>query len=67
MMPDDRQDSTAEGITPAPESEIGRAADQRRVDRVIHAPEEARPESTMGGTSDSDNVGDEPWIRPNAD
>jgi hypothetical protein len=63
-MPDERQDSTAQGIAPARESAIGQAADERRVERVIHAPESSRPDSAMGGTSDSDSAGDEAWTRP---
>ena len=62
-MPDERQESTAQGIAPAPESEIGRAADERRIDQVIHAPEESRPDGAMGGTSDADSAADEAWIR----
>jgi hypothetical protein len=60
-MPDERQDSTAQGIAPAPESAIGQAADERRVDRLAHAPESSRPDSAMGGTSDADSAGDEAW------
>ena len=62
-MPDERQDSTAQGIAPAPESEVGRAADERRIEQVIHAPESSRPDGAMGGTSDADSAGDESWSR----
>ena len=60
-MPDERQQSTSEGIAPAPESEIGRAADRRRREQVTHTPPEARPDSAMGGTSDADSPADEAW------
>jgi len=60
-MADERQQSTAEGIAPAPESEIGRAADARRREQVIHTPPEAQPDSAMGGTSDADTAPDEAW------
>jgi hypothetical protein len=60
-MPDERQESTKQGIAPAPESEIGQAADARRRQRLEHAPEETRPDSGMGGTSDADTAGDEAW------
>jgi hypothetical protein len=60
-MPDERQESTAQGIAPAPESEVGRAADERRREQVIRTPVESRPDSAMGGTSDGDTAGDEAW------
>jgi len=60
-MTDERQESTAEGIAPPPESDIGRAADERRRERVIHTPPEARPDGGLGGTSDADSAGDEAW------
>jgi hypothetical protein len=60
-MPDERQESTREGIAPAPESEIGQDAAERQRSRLIHTPPEARPESAMGGTSDADSPGDEAW------
>jgi hypothetical protein len=63
-MPDERKTSTAEGIAPAPESEIGRRADEERCKRVIRTPDEARPDSAMGGTSDADSAGDEAWTPP---
>jgi hypothetical protein len=62
-MPDERQDSTAAGIAPAPESSIGRAADEQRREQLIQAPEESRPDGAMGGTSDADSAGDEAWSR----
>lgn len=61
VMPDERQESTAEGIAPAPESCIGREADRRRREQVIRTPPEAQPESAMGGTSDADSPADEAW------
>ena len=63
-MPDERQESTRAGIAPAPESAIGRDADRRRQDQVIHTPPDARPDSAMGGTSDADSAGDEAWSQP---
>jgi hypothetical protein len=60
-MPDERQESTKQGIAPAPESEIGRAADARRREEVTHEPASARPDAGMGGTSDADSAGDEAW------
>lgn len=60
-MPDERQESTKEGIAPAPESEIGREADEQRRQQVINMPVEARPDGAMGGTSDADSAGDEAW------
>jgi hypothetical protein len=61
VMPDERQESTRQGIAPPPESEIGRAADERRRREVINTPPEAQPDSAMGGTSDADSPGDEAW------
>jgi hypothetical protein len=63
-MPDERQESTAEGIAPAPESEIGRAADARRREAVASMPPEARPDGGTGGTSDADSAADEAWTPP---
>jgi hypothetical protein len=63
-MPDERQESTAQGIAPAPESEIGRKADARRREQLTHEPESARPDSGMGGTSDGDTAADEAWTPP---
>ena len=60
-MPDERQESTAQGIAPAPESEIGRVADEQRREQLANAPEESRPDSAMGGTSDADSAADEAW------
>lgn len=60
-MPDERQESTREGIAPAPESEIGAEAADRQRDALTHTPPEARPESAMGGTSDADSPADEAW------
>jgi hypothetical protein len=60
-MPDERQQSTREGIAPAPESEIGRRADEKRREKVTHTPPEAQPDSAMGGTSDADSPADEAW------
>jgi hypothetical protein len=64
VMPDERLESTKAGIAPAPESEIGRAADERRRQQIIQTPPEARPDSAMGGTSDADSPGDEAWSQP---
>jgi hypothetical protein len=66
-MPDERQESTAEGIAPAPESDIGRAADERRRQELARAPEESRPDGAMGGTSDADSAADEAWSRADTD
>ena len=65
-MPDERQQSTREGIAPAPESDIGRAADERRREQVTHLPQDQWPDSAMGGTSDSDAAPDEAWTPPEA-
>ena len=53
-MPDERKESTREGIAPAPESEIGRKAGDRNREQLIGTPSGARPDSGMGGTSDVD-------------
>jgi hypothetical protein len=66
-MADERQESTREGIAPAPESNIGREADERRRSELRHAPPETRPDSAMGGTSDADSAGDEAWTPPQGD
>jgi hypothetical protein len=58
---DERQESTAHGIAPAPESEIGREADKQRQRAVTQIPADARPEGAMGGTSDADSPADEAW------
>jgi hypothetical protein len=60
-MPDERQESTREGIAPAPESEIGQDAAERQRSRLIRTPPEAQPDSAMGGTSDADSPADEAW------
>ena len=60
-MPDERKDSVARGIAPPPESVAGKAAERERQDELIRTPEEARPDSGMGGTSDADSAGDEAW------
>jgi hypothetical protein len=60
-MPDERQESTREGIAPAPESEVGRKAEERRREELIETPIPARPDSAMGGTSDADSAADEAW------
>jgi hypothetical protein len=60
-MPDERKESTAEGIAPAPESPIGRAAEERRREELIHAPVASRPDAGLGGTSDADTAADEAW------
>ena len=58
-MADERKQSTDEGIAPPPESPIDRAAERDVENELIHTPEEARPDSGMGGTSDADTPGDE--------
>jgi hypothetical protein len=63
-MPDERQESTREGIAPAPESELGQDAAERRQSELIRTPPEARPDSAMGGTSDADSPADEAWTPP---
>jgi hypothetical protein len=60
-MPDERKQSIEEGIAAPPESAIGQAAAKRRQEELVHTPEEARPDSAMGGTSDADTAGDEAW------
>ena len=60
-MPDERQESTKQGIAPAPESAIGRnAAEQVRAE-LTHTPADAQPDSAMGGTSDNSTAADEAW------
>ena len=60
-MPDERQESTKQGIAPAPESAIGRnAAEQVRAE-LTHTPPDAQPDSAMGGTSDNSTAADEAW------
>ena len=58
-MADERKQSTDEGIAPPPESPIDRAAERDVENEPVHTPEEARPDSGMGGTSDADMPGDE--------
>jgi hypothetical protein len=60
-MPDERKESTAQGIAPPPESAIGVAAEKRIQEELARTPPEARPDSAMGGTSDADTPGDEAW------
>ena len=60
-MADERKDSIEEGIAPPPESPIGKAAERENQKELIQTPEEARPDSGMGGTSDVDSPGDEAW------
>ncbi|HEV7588267.1 MAG TPA: hypothetical protein VGO40_09130 [Longimicrobium sp.] len=56
-MPDERLDSMAQGIAPAPESaEALRASARRREDNLEHP---LVMESAMGGTSDADRPADE--------
>jgi hypothetical protein len=62
-MPDERQESTKQGIAPAPESEIGRRAERRRQDELTHTPPESQPDSAMGGTSDNNSASDEAWSK----
>ena len=63
-MPDERKESIEQGIAPPPESAIGQAAERENREQLIRTPEEARPDSAMGGTSDSDTAGDEAWTPP---
>jgi hypothetical protein len=60
-MPDERKDSTDQGIAPPPESAIGQVAEDCNREQLIRTPVEARPDSAMGGTSDADSPGDEAW------
>jgi hypothetical protein len=60
-MPDERQESTREGIAPAPESELGQEAAERQRSKLTDIPPAARPDSAMGGTSDADSPADEAW------
>ncbi|HEX7152635.1 MAG TPA: hypothetical protein VF618_14190 [Thermoanaerobaculia bacterium] len=53
-MPDERAESIAQGIAPPEESEVGKAAEARRIQELIHAPEHTRPDAAIGGTSDAD-------------
>ena len=60
-MTDERKDSTEHGIAPPPESDIGRKADEQRQQQVTTIAPDQRPDSAMGGTSDSDSPADEAW------
>ena len=60
-MTDERRESIEQGIAAPPESTIGQAAERRNREQLIQTPEEARPDSAMGGTSDADSPGDEAW------
>ena len=60
-MPDERKESIEQGIAAPPESALGQAAERRNREQLIRTPEEARPDSAMGGTSDADSPGDEAW------
>ena len=67
-MPDERKESISQGIAAPPESAVGQEAARRRKEELVRTPEEARPDSGMGGTSDADTAGDEAWTpRPDAD
>ena len=58
-MGEERQQSTREGIAPAPERAIGaQAAEQRRGDH-LETPPGAQPDSAMGVTSDVDSPADD--------
>ncbi|HEV3483976.1 MAG TPA: hypothetical protein VG106_01110 [Vicinamibacterales bacterium] len=63
-MPDERKESIEQGIAAPPESAIGKAAERENREQLIRTPEEARPDSAMGGTSDADSAGDEAWTPP---
>jgi hypothetical protein len=58
-MRDERQESTREGIAPAPESAIGAEAAEQRRRELVKTPPEAQPDSAMGGTSDVDSPADD--------
>ena len=60
-MPDERKESTQMGIAPPPESAIGQEAERQNREHLIRTPEEARPDSAMGGTSDNSTAGDDAW------
>ena len=63
-MPDERKESIEQGIAPPPESAIGKAAERENREQLIRTPEEARPDSAMGGTSDADTAAAEAWTPP---
>lgn len=58
-MPDERAESLKQGIAAPDESREGKEAEKRRIDALVNAPEETRPDSGMGGTSDVDTPVDE--------
>jgi hypothetical protein len=60
-MPDERLESSKQGIAPPPESQVGRAAEQAGRTELINTPPAAQPDSAMGGTSDADSPGDEAY------
>jgi len=67
-MPDERKESISQGIAAPDESAIGKAAERRRQHELVRTPEEAQPDSGMGGTSDADSPGNEAWTpRPEQD
>ncbi|HEX6083703.1 MAG TPA: hypothetical protein VF266_04205 [Thermoanaerobaculia bacterium] len=53
-MPDERAESISQGIGAPPESKVGREAEERAKEKLIHTPPEAQADSAMGGTSDVD-------------
>jgi hypothetical protein len=53
-MPDERAESIKQGIAAPDESKVGKAAEARNREALVNIPEEARPDSAMGGTSDVD-------------
>lgn len=58
-MADERAESIKQGIAVPDESRIGKEAELRNREQLINTPEEARPDSAMGGTSDVDAPVDE--------
>jgi hypothetical protein len=58
-MPDERAESITQGIAAPEESKVGKEAEARRIEQLIRTPEEARPDSAMGGTSDVDSPVDD--------
>lgn len=58
-MPDERAESIQQGIAAPEESRRGKEAEARLREQLISTPEEARPDSAMGGTSDVDSPADE--------
>ena len=53
-MPDERAESISQGIGAPAESKVGREAEERAKEKLIHTPPEAQADSAMGGTSDVD-------------